>query len=109
MRKSNAVNQHHQPMKTTNSNDLPSNQFAAVTAGSILKCDDNSKEVQQDMLAKAKRFALEHFSRPNAFYHDIGMCFVAQNGEKFGWVGAQEVADEPNVCFIQLCRVIFPM
>jgi hypothetical protein len=96
-------------MKTTNVHDLPSNQFAAVTAGSIIKCDHTNKDVQQDMLAKAKRFALEHFSRPNSFYHDIGMLFVAQNGDKFGWVGAQEVADEPNVCFIQVCRNVFPI
>jgi hypothetical protein len=96
-------------MKTTNSYDLPENEYAAVTDGAILKCDDTSKEVQQDMLAKAKRYALEHFSRPNSFYHDIGMCFVSQNGNKFGWIGAHEVADEPNVCFIKLCRVMFPI
>jgi hypothetical protein len=103
-----AVNQ-HQPMKTTNTADLPSNEFASVTAGSIIKCEQSNKQAQQNMLAGAKRFAIEHFSRPHSFYHDIGMLFVAQNDGKFGWIGAHEVADEPNVCFVQVCRVMFPI
>jgi hypothetical protein len=106
-----AVNR-HQPndtMKTTNSADLPSNQFAAVTAGAIIKCGDSSRFAQQEMLAKAKRYALDHFSRPNGFYHDIGMCFVAVEGSKINWIGAHEVADAENVCFIQVCRAIFPI
>jgi hypothetical protein len=89
---------------TNNLNTYPSNQFAAVTSGSIIKCEHTDEVTKQDMLLKAQQYALNFFSRPNAFYYDVGMLFVSQNGDKFECIGPHEVMDEANVCFIKLYR-----